>query len=143
MGYSRIEWLRVVQQQSWSDYILGLKPSSLAVLEISPGHNSTWKQFKFKKYQAVDYPDFDICTTALGETFDLILADNVFEHIPDPISAISNVRKMLKPNGSFLAGGRLRLAVAAVQRSGRRPAAPAQPDFRIRLPTDLLGARRC
>ena len=47
---------------------------------------------------------------ALGEaipysdnTFDLVFADNVLEHLPDPLQVFSEVSRVLKPGGVFLA----------------------------------------
>lgn len=76
-----------------------LKPKKLDVLEIS---GEAWAGFGFKSYEHVDYPDFDICKQTLDKQYDLIIAEQVFEHIPDPLSAAKNVHSMLREGGVFL-----------------------------------------
>ena len=45
----------------------------------------------------------DICTTDLeSESFDLVLAMAVLEHIPDDAAAVANVYRLLKPGGRFV-----------------------------------------
>jgi hypothetical protein len=79
------------------------QPESLRVLEIAPGNDkSPWRQFDFAEYRHVDYPDFDICRDQLDAKFDIIIADQVFEHILWPYRAVKNVHAMLKPNGQFI-----------------------------------------
>ncbi len=38
----------------------------------------------------------------LAERFDLIIADQVFEHLVAPYAAARNVHRMLKPGGHFM-----------------------------------------
>ena len=50
----------------------------------------------------MNFPEFDICSDSINKKFDLIIADNVWEHLKYPYRASKNVQKMLKPNGIFL-----------------------------------------
>jgi SAM-dependent methyltransferase len=56
----------------------------------------------FKEYKAVRYPDYDVTESALPQTFDLIIAEQVFEHLRWPYRAGRNVYQMLNPGGHFL-----------------------------------------
>ena len=55
-------------------------------------------------YISREYPAYDICDRPLDDTFDLIIAEQVFEHLLWPYRAAlaRNVYRMLKPGGSFL-----------------------------------------
>jgi len=100
-GYDYRNWLRVAQIDAWTKFLSA--NSSADVLEISPGWNEYWKKLRFKSYRSVEFPEFDICSQILpDQTFDIILADQVFEHLPKPISAGANIHRMLRPGGYAL-----------------------------------------
>lgn len=101
-GYSDEPLDRVVQVKAWRELIGTLDTTKLDVLEISPGARSIWKQFRYQSYRSVDYPDFDLCRMKLDERFDLIIADNVFEHLQKPGVAAAHVYEMLRLDGHFL-----------------------------------------
>ncbi|WP_242034243.1 class I SAM-dependent methyltransferase [Richelia sinica] len=86
-------------QQETRKLVEGLQPSQLKVLEISGNY---WEKTGFKEYKAIHYPEYDICETVLPKTFDLIIADQVFEHLLWPYRAGKNVYQMLNPGGYFL-----------------------------------------
>lgn len=77
----------------------GISPGNMNVLEISGEH---WSNFPFQSYKSMDYPEFDICSSPLDETFDLIIAEQVFEHLLWPYKAGKHVYEMLRPGGYFL-----------------------------------------
>jgi SAM-dependent methyltransferase len=94
------QWLRIVMNQETERLVRGLDPSRLSALEVS-GDN--WNRpGLFRKYRSVDYPEYDVCAGVLEERFDLILADQVFEHLLWPYRAGKNVYQMLNPGGWFL-----------------------------------------
>ena len=53
-------------------------------------------------WKSTEYPGFDICSEVLPRQFDLIIADQVFEHLQWPYRAGRNVWRMLKPGGHFV-----------------------------------------
>jgi hypothetical protein len=80
VGYDSTHWLRVVMYQKCFEFVRSLGAESLEVLEIGAGPN--WqKAFNFKSYTSTQYPDFDICSQTLDRQFDLIIADQVLEHV--------------------------------------------------------------
>lgn len=81
-----------------------LNPPSLEVAEIS----GKWgAMFNFREYSQFRYPQYDICEgpfkDEMGKVrkFDLILANQVWEHLDRPYLATKNVRKMLRRGGHF------------------------------------------
>lgn len=82
-----------------------LDPPRLKVAEIS----GWWgEQFDFKVYEKYRYPEHDICAgpfldpeTGKPRKFDLILANQVWEHLDRPYLATKHVRQMLKKGGKF------------------------------------------
>jgi len=72
------------------------------VLEFSPG-SERWKAFGFKSYLSTSFPDYDVCAGPLrAEAFDLVIAEQVLEHVHWPYRAVKNVHQMLRPGGWFL-----------------------------------------
>lgn len=100
LGTTERHWARVVMNRETQKLVKSLQPNLLEVLEIS---GSQWSErASFKSYKQVSYPDFDICKSTIEDTFDLIIAEQVFEHLLWPYRAGQNVYKMMKSGGYFL-----------------------------------------
>ena len=94
------DWARVVMNRETRKIIQSLQPNKLKALEISGKY---WgNQESFKSYTTLNFPDFDICESPTEETFDLIIAEQVFEHLLRPYRAGKNVYNMLNDKGYFL-----------------------------------------
>ncbi len=102
-GFDRTQWSRIQMYETLFRQVRELNPEGLSSLEISSGGStSPWRQLGFAAYKDVDYPDFDICHDVLNEQFDVIIADQVFEHLLWPHRAARHVYAMLKPGGRFI-----------------------------------------
>lgn len=93
---TNIEWARVVMHHESLRFMQSLDYRSLRALEIS-GVN--WQKFGFGTYRYTKFSEYDWCAGTLDETFDIIIADQVLEHVVDPRAALLNAREMLKPGG--------------------------------------------
>jgi SAM-dependent methyltransferase len=93
-------WARTVMYRECFKLLRELGPANLDVLEISAG--TTWKALGFQSFTEANFPEFDVCSMTLPSRFDLIIADQVFEHLLWPYRAGRNVHSMLKPGGYFL-----------------------------------------
>lgn len=100
-GYDTADWVRSEMYRDSFAFIQTLQPETLDVLEISGGNQWT-RNLNFKSYTNTEYPGFDICAETLPQKFDLIIADQIFEHLPWPYRAGKNVHAMLKPGGYFV-----------------------------------------
>jgi SAM-dependent methyltransferase len=98
-GLENESWGRVVMRRECHQLIEELQPERLKALEISGDHFSG---LDFKEYRTVYFPEYDVCTMLLPETFDLIIAEQVFEHLLWPYRAGKNVYQMLNVEGHFL-----------------------------------------
>jgi SAM-dependent methyltransferase len=101
-GYDHEQWMRVVYYAEWKDFLQSLPAQSASALEVSPGVKTVWREIGFRSYTAVQYPEFDISAGRLTESFDVIIADQVFEHLRHPYRAARNIGAMLRPHGTFL-----------------------------------------
>ena len=104
VGFDLTHITRKVYWEDCARMIRSLDPSKLDVLEISAGMK--WREFGFRSYRTLDFPEHDICDEdfdpGLLSQFDLVIADQVFEHLLWPYRAGRNVLRMLRPGGSFL-----------------------------------------
>ncbi len=92
-------WVRHVMNEKVAEIVTMAGPADIDALEVS---GTDWAEFGFKTYRTVEYPEFDICRDRLPETFDLIIAEQVFEHLSSPRAAAQNIRRMLRPGGMFV-----------------------------------------
>lgn len=95
---------RVEMQKSSRRMIRSLGTESLDVAEVS----GKWgRMFDFRSYQSFRYPKWDVCAGPYRDDndkvmkFDLILANQVWEHLDRPYAATRNVRRMLRKGGHF------------------------------------------
>ena len=97
--YAGPQWARVVMDKETRRLVYSLMPRELSALEIS---GEGWKAFPFRNYKSVHFPEYDVSNSALNETFDIIIAEQVFEHLIWPYRAARNVFAMLNPGGALL-----------------------------------------
>lgn len=93
---------RIVMGKRCRQIIRSLSPETLDVAEIS---GKTGSNMGFRSYEAFWYPEHDICKGPIADgarQFDLILADQVWEHLDRPYRATQNVYQSLRPKGYFL-----------------------------------------
>lgn len=100
LGHRDEQWCRVVMNRQTFELIERLGPRALDVLEIA---GLRWQSLlPFQSYRSVGLPDYDVCDTPLAGDFDLIIAEQVFEHLLYPFRAARNVHRMLRSGGHFL-----------------------------------------
>ncbi|MCU0904227.1 MAG: class I SAM-dependent methyltransferase [Tabrizicola sp.] len=101
-------WLRRIMDEETAKMVSSWSVEALDALEIS---GNAWKDAGFRTYVSLEYPKFDICepsetwsddNAALAENaVDLVLAEQVWEHLKYPYRAGKNVLRMLRPGGRF------------------------------------------
>ena len=101
LGYDRRDWARIVLYQECERFINEkIDRSHARVLAVSSAFH--FENMGFSNFTATTYPPFDICTDVLPGTYELIIADQVFEHLENPEQAARNVYRMLAVGGWFL-----------------------------------------
>lgn len=95
---------RVIMQRGTKRLLRELDLENMDAAEISGKHG---RRFRFKSYDVFRYPEYDICRGPFTDwdgrvrSFDLILANQVWEHLDRPYAATRNVLEMLRPGGYF------------------------------------------
>jgi SAM-dependent methyltransferase len=98
-GFDTTHWCRVIAYRTSMAWLSELPLGTMDVLEIS---GTYWSSLPVRAYTSAYYPEYDVCAGPLPRAFDLVIADQVFEHVDDPAAGIANIRKMLKPGGYML-----------------------------------------
>lgn len=81
-----------------------LDPPNKTCAEISGGFG---EKYNFKSFETFHFPDYDICKGPFRDAknrirkFDVIIADQVWEHLDRPYAATKHVLQMLSPGGAF------------------------------------------
>jgi SAM-dependent methyltransferase len=100
LGIRDTQWARVVMDGETERWVRALPYGSLAALEIS---GTKWASFGFASYRSVAYPEYDWCERPLApEAFDLLIAEQVLEHVHWPYRAVRHAWEMLRPGGRLL-----------------------------------------
>ncbi len=100
IGYDYRHWTRPVMYETCFEKIQTMEPGKMDALEISAGEY--WRYLPFRTFTEANYPEFDITKDKLDRQFDIIIADQVFEHVLFPYKAAKNVYDMLRPGGYFV-----------------------------------------
>jgi SAM-dependent methyltransferase len=100
-GRDGVQWCRVVMNREIDRFIGSLNYEKMDVLEISGTRFQN--HWSFRSYKTLTYPDYDFCSGPLAvEKFDLVIAEQVFEHILHPDRGAASVYQMLRPGGIFI-----------------------------------------
>ena len=100
VGYDTQHVTRTVAYREIDRWLDGLGTGQLDALEISAGWK--WRHRQWGSFTEMNWPEHDICKDVLDRQFDIIIADNVWEHLLYPYRAARNVHAMLRPGGWFV-----------------------------------------
>jgi 2-polyprenyl-3-methyl-5-hydroxy-6-metoxy-1,4-benzoquinol methylase len=61
------------------------------------------RDLQWKSYARLTYPDFDLCAPnrEVGQ-FDVVICEQVLEHVPDPLAAARTLYDLARPGGYLL-----------------------------------------
>lgn len=93
-------WQRIVLNDSVNEYLDALGTEDLSGAEIS---GETHARRRWREYASLMYPEFDL----LGELetpgrFDVVICEQVLEHVPDPWLAARNLKELCVPGGRVI-----------------------------------------
>jgi SAM-dependent methyltransferase len=90
-------WQRIAMNHAADARIEALDPTTHSAVEISGAVHAgrDWKE-----YVVLDYPEFDICAPLTEKRrFDVVICEQVLEHVEDPWAAAENLRRLSAPDG--------------------------------------------
>jgi SAM-dependent methyltransferase len=80
-------------------YVRNLDYGSMAALEIS---GKKWENFGFGSYRRAQWPEYDWCAGTVDGMFDIVIAEQVLDHVKWPAAALWNAHAMLVDDGVLL-----------------------------------------
>jgi hypothetical protein len=94
------QWQRVPLIQAVDRHIAGLDPRSRTAVEISGDAHASKP---WKRYTSLNYPEFDVCAPLHDpDTFDVVICEQVIEHVVNPWAAAENLRGLCVRRGHVI-----------------------------------------
>ncbi len=91
------QWQRVTLVRAIDRHLASLDPPSKSAAEISGSQHATKP---WSSYVSLNYPEFDLCAPLdPAATFDVVICEQVIEHVIDPFAAARNLRGLCVPGG--------------------------------------------
>jgi len=100
VGYDITHITRTVAYRAVEHRLDTMACDGMDALEIAAGWK--WRECHWGSFSEMNWPDYDICEDVLDRQFDIVIADNVWEHLLHPYRATRHVLQMLKPGGLFV-----------------------------------------
>jgi hypothetical protein len=94
------QWQRVVLNDAVAAHIDSLDPAQRSAAEISGDSHA---HRPWKDYESLNYPEFDLCAPLEGRgAYDVVICEQVLEHVVDPWGAAANLRLLTAPGGHLI-----------------------------------------
>lgn len=90
------QWIRLEMDRQVDRFLTGLGP--VDALEVS---GDLHEHRPWRSYRRVEWPAFDICnpTDPMPEPADVVICEQVLEHVPDPWTAARTLHSLTRPGG--------------------------------------------
>ena len=91
-------WQRQVMNRAIDEGLRALGPGSLSAAEISGSFRAG---LGWREHVSLDYPAFDVLDVPdpPERRYDVVICEQVLEHVDDPWLAVSNLRRLTAPGG--------------------------------------------
>jgi SAM-dependent methyltransferase len=93
------QWQRVTLNAAVRQHLLSLEPARRDAAEIS---GDSQAGLGWNSFTSLNFPAFDLCADldpSLRGRFDVVVCEQVIEHVPDPSAAAGNLRGLCRPGG--------------------------------------------
>jgi SAM-dependent methyltransferase len=89
--------VRMVMNEAIAEHLAALHPPSKRAVEIS---GTAQSELGWQSFEALVFPDFDLCgPLAHRQRYDVVICEQVLEHVADPWAAVRNLRELCEPGG--------------------------------------------
>ncbi len=96
-------WQRQVMNAGVRSLLDDLRPAECRAIEVS---GRWWGDRPWMEYRSTEYPDFDLVSPPddfdRWGRFDVVVCEQVLEHVVDPIAAMGNLVRLARPGGTVI-----------------------------------------
>jgi SAM-dependent methyltransferase len=94
------QWQRVVLNRAVEAHLRALDPPAKTAVEISGDARA---RLGWRSFTSLNWPEFDLCAPLEGRgTHDVVICEQVIEHVSDPVRAAANLRELSSPGGHVI-----------------------------------------
>jgi SAM-dependent methyltransferase len=94
------QWQRIPLNEAVRRHLDSLDPPSRTAVEIS---GDTQARHPWRSFTSLNYPEFDLCLPLRQQgTFDVVICEQVLEHVIDPWAAAENLHALCAPGGHVI-----------------------------------------
>lgn len=94
------QWCRIVMNGQITEHICALGPERTKVIEIS---GTSHRGHPWREFSSSAYPQLDLCEPpAELDVHDLVICEQVLEHVPDPWRAARTLHDLCRPGGRVI-----------------------------------------
>ena len=86
-------------RESIADRLGQLDTASLDAVEVSGDRHGS---FRWRTFTSLNYPDFDLCAPTTHDRYDVVICDQVLEHVVDPVAAARTLRSLCRPGATCI-----------------------------------------
>ena len=91
------QWQRVVLNRAVEAHLRALDPPAKTAVEISGDARA---RLAWRSFTSLNWPEFDLCAPLEGRgTHDVVICEQVIEHVAEPFVAAENLRGLCRPGG--------------------------------------------
>jgi len=91
----------------------------VTILEVNRCHNLTSYLERFPRHRLIEYPDYDIQNLDFKENqWDIVIHSDTLEHVENPLKALKECRRVLKPDGELIFTTPIRINTLSRSRKG-------------------------
>lgn len=82
-----------------SSWLSGLDVRSLDAVEVS---GTLRCGYQWRSFTSLTYPEFDLTKDKAPDQYDVVICEQVLEHVSDPDAAVRTLRSLARPGGQLL-----------------------------------------
>ncbi len=122
---------------SLAEFSCWTKAADLKILEINEAGTLSSMLKNIEGHHLVRYPEFDMMALSLSDAdYDLVIHSDTLEHVPDPLAALAECRRVLRPRGHLIYTvpaivGRLTRSRKGLPPSWHNPPGTEQADYKV------------